>query len=180
LLPLILAIDLFRRKRYQAFRIAFFLIMLGFYLSYLGYVAVPAVGPRFTLHEFEKIDEELPGLIFTNALRAYTNTGEGIPPGTVDPQQIVQRDVFPSGHTLVTLLVMWLAWRYRSRPRWILWITGTLLILGTVYLRYHYVIDLVGGAVFAVMTVLIGKALIRAWQGINFDKTGSSIDIDEV
>jgi membrane-associated phospholipid phosphatase len=165
LLPLVLVIDLYKRKRYQAFRITFFIVILGFYLSYFGYVAVPATGPRFTLHEFESIEEELPGLLLTGSLRIYTNSGESIPEGTVNPQKHVQRDVFPSGHTLVTLLVMWLAWRYRARSRWYLWISGTLLIIATVYLRYHYVIDLVGGFIFAVLTVRLGWFMISWWYG---------------
>ncbi len=163
LLPLILAIDLYRMRRMKAFKTVFMIVMLGFYLSYFGYVAVPAIGPRFTLHDFSATDAELPGLFATSALRAYTNTGESIPGGTEDPASVVQRDVFPSGHTQMTLLVMLLAFRYRSRTRWFLGITGTLLIIATVYLRYHYVIDLVGGALFAILTLQMGAVLDEWW-----------------
>ncbi|MAT39980.1 MAG: hypothetical protein CL946_10295 [Ectothiorhodospiraceae bacterium] len=163
LLPLLLIIDLYKKKRYQAFKLTFMLIVLGFYLSYFGYVAVPAIGPRFTLHDFDEKEKELPGLFFTEALRAYVNSGESIPPGTENPAQVVQRDVFPSGHTLVTLLVMWLAYRYRARTRWFLWVTGSMLIIATVYMRYHYVIDLVGGALFALLAVKLGLVIHNWW-----------------
>lgn len=162
LLPFILVVDFYRKKRMKAFKSVFMLVMLGFYLSYLGYVAVPAIGPRFTQHDFSATDAELPGLLVTSALRVYTNTGESIPPGHPYPAADVQRDVFPSGHTEVTLLVMLLAFRYRARTRWYLAVVGSLLVLATVYLRYHYVIDLIGGTAFAWLTLEIGP-LIDRW-----------------
>lgn len=163
-LPLILAVDLYRKKRMAAFRIVFLTIILGFYLSYLGYVAVPAIGPRFTLHDFATTDTELPGVFATQFLRDYTNTGESIPPGTDDPARKVQRDVFPSGHTQMTLLTIFLAFRYRARTRWPLGIVGSLLVIATVYMRYHYVVDLIGGALFAVLTFQLMKLLDVRWR----------------
>jgi membrane-associated phospholipid phosphatase len=38
-------------------------------------------------------------------------------------------------------------------------INGTLLIAATVYQRYHYVVDLIGGAVFMVLCVLTASPL---------------------
>lgn len=163
-LPLILAVDLYRKKRMAAFRIVFLTIILGFYLSYLGYVAVPAIGPRFTLHDFATTDTELPGVFATQFLRDYTNTGESIPPGTDDPARKVQRDVFPSGHTQMTLLTIFLAFRYRARTRWPLGIVGTLLVVATVYMRYHYAVDLIGGGLFAVLTFQLMKLLDVRWR----------------
>ena len=49
-LPIILALVLLRNKRYLAVDFAAFSIIYGFFLSYLGYFALPGVGPRFTLH----------------------------------------------------------------------------------------------------------------------------------
>jgi membrane-associated phospholipid phosphatase len=163
-LPFILVVDLFRKKRMKAFKNVFLLVMLGFYLSYLGYVAVPAIGPRFTLHDFDQTDAEIPGLLVTSALRVYTNTGESAPPGTEFPAAVIQRDVFPSGHTEITLLVMLLAFRYRARSRWVLLVTGSLLVFATVYLRYHYVIDIIGGALFAWLTVELGPLVDQWWE----------------
>jgi membrane-associated phospholipid phosphatase len=162
-LPLILAIDFYRKKRVKAFKTVFLFVIFGFYLSYLGYVAVPAIGPRFTQHEFEQTDEDLPGMLITPFLRAYTNTGESIPPNTLYPAANVQRDVFPSGHTQVTLIVILLAFRYRARTRWLLGITGTLLIIATVYLRYHYVIDLIAGGLFTWLTFELGAYIDERW-----------------
>lgn len=164
LLPLILTVDLYRKKRMHAFRLVFLTVILGFYLSYIGYVSVPAIGPRFTLHDFHAINEELPGLLLTEPLRVYTDIGESIPPGSENVERNVQRDVFPSGHTQITLIVMIVAFRYRARSRWFLGVVGSLLIIATVYLRYHYVIDLVAGALFAFLTLQVVKFIDPHWM----------------
>jgi membrane-associated phospholipid phosphatase len=39
-----------------------------------------------------------------------------------------------------------------------------MLIISTVYLRYHYVADLIGGALFMILTVWSGKRLYVWWE----------------
>ena len=43
---------------------------------------------------------------------------------------------------MMTLVLMYLSAKYKVRVRYVIYITGTLLIIATVYERYHYVIDL--------------------------------------
>ncbi|OGU73048.1 MAG: hypothetical protein A2V93_07245 [Ignavibacteria bacterium RBG_16_34_14] len=164
LLPILLGLFLLRKKRYLATDYAVFSVVYGFYLSYIGYFALPGVGPRFTLHNFETINEELPGLFLTNPLREFVNIGESIPEGTQNPAEVVQRDVFPSGHTMLTLIVMYLSVRLRSRSKYFFVLVGSLLIIATVYLRYHYVIDLIGGLVLMIFSVWSGKYLFNWWR----------------
>ncbi len=164
LLPIILGLSLLRKDRFVALDFALFSVIYGFYLSYLGYFLLPGIGPRFTLHDFNTINQTLPGLHFTNYLREMTNAAEGIPAGTLNPASVVQRDVFPSGHTMITLIVMYLSVRLRSRSRYFFIPVGTLLIFSTVYLWYHYVIDLIGGFVFAVISLWSGKIFFNWWQ----------------
>lgn len=163
-LPIILILALLRKKRYKASDYAVFSIIYGFYLSYLGYFALPGIGPRFTLHEFKNLNKELPGLVLTEPLREFTNNGESIHKDTPNPADVVQRDVFPSGHTMLTLITMYLAIRLRSRSRYFIVPVGSLLIFATVYLRYHYVIDLIGGAVFMMFSLWSGRLLFNWWQ----------------
>jgi membrane-associated phospholipid phosphatase len=166
LLPLILALVLLRKKRYFACDFAVFSIIYGFYLSYLGYFALPGIGPRFTLHNFANINTELPGIWLTKYLRDFTNIGEAIPDGTLNPAAVVQRDVFPSGHTMITLIVIYLSIKLKSRSRYWLVPMGSLLIFATVYLRYHYVVDLIGGFLFAVFSLWSGKLIFNWWRRI--------------
>ncbi|HSR18741.1 MAG TPA: hypothetical protein VLM39_11680, partial [Ignavibacteriaceae bacterium] len=48
ILPIILGIALQRKKRYEALDYAVFSVIYGFFLSYIGYFALPGIGPRFT------------------------------------------------------------------------------------------------------------------------------------
>ena len=64
-----------------------------------------------------------------------------------------QRDVFPSGHTMMTLVLIYLSTRFRAKVRLFIYVIGSLLIVATVYQRYHYVIDLIAGAAFMVLCV---------------------------
>ena len=166
ILFIILGVELYRRYAIEDFDKAAFLIVYGFYLSYLGYFSLPGVGPRFTLHDFAMLETELPGVLLTNFLRSIINAGESIPNIHDHAIDFVQRDVFPSGHAQLTIIVMALAFRYRLKARWILLTLGSLLIVATVYLRYHYVVDLVAGALLAWFTLWSGDKLEMWWRRV--------------
>jgi len=165
-LPVILGANLIINKNIKGLTYTTFIIVYGFYLSYLGYFLWPGIGPRFTLHNFGNTSLELPGLFITDFLREFVNSGEGIPAGTLNPAQVVQRDVFPSGHTQMTLLSMYLAYKFNAGSKKFIIPAGVLLIIGTVYLRYHYFIDLVGGALFMVLTLITGHYIYNKWAAI--------------
>lgn len=161
-LPMILGVALYFQGKIREAEYVIFSVVFGFFLSYIGYFIFPAVGPRFTLHDFYTTDAELPGIFLTTIIRDILNIGESIPPGTKEAILYVQRDVFPSGHTMMTAMVMYFAVKYSSRHRVFLLITGALLIFATVYLRYHYVVDVVGGLVFLLFSLVLGKWFFSA------------------
>jgi len=163
ILFIILGVELYRRYTIKDFDHGAFLIVYGFYLSYLGYFLLPAIGPRFTLHDFYAINEELPGLFLTSWMRDFINAGESISFSTADAAGLVQRDVFPSGHTQLTLIVVYLSHKFKLRTRWIITVITGLLIIGTIYLRYHYVVDLFGGVLFFMFTIWSGR-IIQSWR----------------
>ncbi len=165
-----LAIELYARKQIENFAFSTFTISYGFYLSYIGYLFFPGIGPRFTLHEFSLTDIELPGIWATTFLRDIINAGESIPKGAANAMTLAQRDVFPSGHTEMTLIVLYFAHKYKLKSRYVLYIAGTLLIIATVYLRYHYVIDLIAGAVFMIVTVSTAPRIARWWENLKTPK----------
>lgn len=163
LLFIVMGVEVYRRYPVERFDHAAFLVVYGFYLSYLGYFLLPAIGPRFTLHDFAQLDHELPGIFFTGPMRAFINAGESIPKDLSLAKELAQRDVFPSGHTQMTLVVIYLAFRNELWSRWFLVVLGSLLIVGTVYLRYHYVVDVVGGVLFFLLTIWSGNKIEGWW-----------------
>ncbi|NTV46764.1 MAG: phosphatase PAP2 family protein [Chlorobiales bacterium] len=143
LVTIITSVVLLRQKRYKEFQAATFLVVYGFLLSYIGYFFTPAVGPRYTLHNIALTDTELPGIFMAEPLRNLLLYLEG-PLAT---------NTFPSGHTDLTLCSLYIAWMYDKKLFKIMLPIGLSIIFATVYLRYHYVIDLIGGAIFFVFTV---------------------------
>jgi membrane-associated phospholipid phosphatase len=162
----VIGLELYLQKDRSRFGYFRFTIVYGFFISYLSYFLFPAVGPRFTLYDFSKINSELPGLFFTPFLRWFVNIFESIHSGMSNSIALAsaQRDVFPSGHTMMTLAAIALAWKYRLRVRHYILAVGIMLIFATVYLRYHYLIDVVAGAILAIPCLLTSGRMERLLQ----------------
>lgn len=139
-LPIVLALLLYRSERLKEFDFFALIMVYGFYLSYIGYFLVPAIGPRFTLNHLQTFP--LKGLFLTEIIRH-----------TLDSLENIQRDAFPSGHTAMTFLTMYYAAKYHKKYFYVLLIVGSSLILSTVYLRYHYVADVLGGIAMAFIVI---------------------------
>jgi len=154
LLPIILGVVLWRSERLEEFHFWVFIVVVGFYLSYLGYIAVPAIGPRFLPEIVQAQTQPLTGVWLFHSLRAALDRAEGI-----------TRDCFPSGHTELTLLVLCYARRFHRKTFWCLLPIGTCIVMSTVYLRYHYVIDVVAGALVTAAIVMTAKPLYRVLGG---------------
>ncbi len=158
LMPFFYAMELYLWKRYDELKFATFLVLTGFYLSFFGYLILPAIGPRFTLHSFANLNNDIPGLFLTNTLRDLINIGESIYPGDIrNPELIAQRDAFPSGHTIVISLITYCSFRLKSKSFRFYLPYSLLMIFSTVYLRYHYVIDLITGIGISAITILLGE-----------------------
>jgi membrane-associated phospholipid phosphatase len=67
---------------------------------------------------------------------------------------------------MLTLITIYLSVKLKSRSRFWLVPIGCLLIFSTVYLRYHYVIDLIGGFLFAAFSLWSGKIIFNWWRRI--------------
>ncbi len=152
LMPIALASVLFLKKRQREFETAVFALLLCFYLSYIGYLLVPAVGPRFTLNHLQTAG------LKAGPLTAWVQQ-------TLDGFEHNKTDAFPSGHTAVALVSLFYAGKYREKVLvGILVPCVTALIISTVYLRYHYVIDVIAGILLAVATILIAPGMQRIFE----------------
>lgn len=144
LIPFALGITLYRKEKKTEFERALFFIMLCFYLSYIGYLLFPALGPRYTMAHLQTRD--LQEWLVAEHIRTVLNALEGI-----------KRDAFPSGHTGIALTVLYLAHRFERRLFFILLPVVTALVFSTVYCRYHYVVDVIGGMVLTLITIIMGE-----------------------
>jgi len=150
-LPVTLAMVLYAKDRMAEFHMSVFVLAFGYYLSFVGYILFPAIGPRFTLTHLQTVPLE--GSFLTDLVRDGLNALEHN-----------KRDCMPSGHTQIVLMLLYLAHRH-ERPLFSIFLPVICaLILSTVYLRYHYIIDLFAGAAMAVVCIIIGPRLYVWWN----------------
>lgn len=148
-----LAVVLFVKNKQEEFDTAVFGLILCFYLSYVGYILFPAVGPRFTL-----ADLQITGLQASSLTAAIQNTLNGL--------EHNKTDAFPSGHTAVALMTLYYAWKSREKAlAWTLLPFVSGLIFSTVYLRYHYVVDVIAGVLLFAATIYLTPKLHKGLSG---------------
>lgn len=150
-LPVIFIVTLYLKGRRSEFDESMFVLAFGYYVSFIGYILFPAIGPRYTMANLYSVPLE--GSFLTDFVRDVLNALEHN-----------KRDCMPSGHTQVVLMVLYLAYRYEKVLFYLFFPIVCGLILSTVYLRYHYVIDLFVGAAFAVGCIIIGPRFYRWWK----------------
>jgi membrane-associated phospholipid phosphatase len=150
-LPVSLIATLYLKNKMAEFDESVFILAVGYYLSFIGYILFPAIGPRFTLTSLYSVPLE--GSFITDWVRDVLNALEHN-----------KRDCMPSGHTQIVLMVLSLAHRYEKVLFYIFLPIVCGLVLSTVYLRYHYVFDLIVGVLFAVGSMFIAPRLYKLWK----------------
>jgi membrane-associated phospholipid phosphatase len=150
-LPVILIVTLCLKNHLKEFDQSLFILTFSYYISFIGYIIFPAIGPRFTLANLQSIPLE--GSLFTDLVR-----------DTLNALEHNKRDCMPSGHTQISLIVLFLAYKHNRLIFNIFLPIVCGLILSTVYLRYHYVIDIFAGFVIAVGCIIIGPFLHKWWN----------------
>tara|TARA_B110000444_G_scaffold91671_1_gene86617 strand:- start:4725 stop:5153 length:429 start_codon:yes stop_codon:yes gene_type:complete len=136
-----------------AFRETTVSIILTFYIGYIGYVIFPAVGPKFTLsHLFEK---SLTGSYITDQISTLMDYEISI---------FTRRDCFPSLHNGIILLILLFAFKHKRSFGLLFLPFAISLFISTLYLRYHYFVDMIAGYILAISMFLIGPKLHRWWS----------------
>ncbi len=149
--PVVLGLIFYFKQEWEILRKYAVAIVICFYLGYLGYLLVPAIGPR--LYRPEIYSQELQSSSFSQQLR-----------DTLDFLQPTQRDCFPSLHNAITLLVLIFGFRYHRKFFWGFLPFGLGLFLGTIYLRYHYGVDLLFGWLLGLICFWKSADLNRWWE----------------
>lgn len=139
-----------------------FCFVLCIYLSYLGYYIIPATGPNIDKYQLYEFAEPLEGLFLATEMRA-----------TMFSIEKIKQDCFPSGHTAVALLAFLLAKRYAKRLVPYLAPLVVALIFSTVYLRYHYVADVLAGVILAYISAIYGVKIHEKFERSTWGNHGN-------
>jgi membrane-associated phospholipid phosphatase len=145
---LLLGIVLWVRKPRQEFRYGTFVIAATFLISYLGYLLMPARGPRFM--DYAALHPPLRGLWMFQTFQGVLDNLEG-----------AQYDCFPSGHVAVVLVGCHVARKISPPVFYVFSAFAALITFSTVYLRYHYVIDVIAGMVLAIAVMAAAPLIYR-------------------
>lgn len=147
--PAILGIALYRKADKSGWRVLLLGMSLVAFSGFTLYILVPAVGPMRAMSDAYSVDLQR---------RAMASAAS-----TLHETFRVSRDVFPSLHVGMTTLYLLIAWRFARRLFWILLPFIAALWFSTLYLRYHYVIDLIAGMALAVVAYVVSIPVGRRW-----------------
>lgn len=137
--------------RRQVFRELLFTFTLTGFVGYVGYLLVPIIGPRYYFRAEYSV--ALHGALAEVAGRV----------SEMDALRSGQpRNCFPSLHTAWGLIVLIHAHRHFTSLFFAYLLPVGSLVVATLYLRFHYAIDLIAGAILAiVMSRLTPRLLAR-------------------
>jgi hypothetical protein len=131
-------------------------------IGQLGYLLVPAVGPGASYDGFTHAQA---GRYFWPLVERSVNDAGAL------------RDVFPSLHTAAPLFLALFSFRHRqTRPYRYSWpivaVVTSQIVIATMFLRWHYAIDVVVGAALAIGADLVSPRLVtleaRARPALSF------------
>jgi membrane-associated phospholipid phosphatase len=146
---LLVAALLWIGRRRPDFRYYAFVVSFGFLASYVGYFLVPVRGPRFLLAHLQHLN--LSGLWLFDGMQH-----------ALDRLESAHYDCFPSGHTELTLIAWWSSRRISVKLFGAYSVYTVLIILATIYLRYHYTIDVFAGAALAAVVLAVAPGVYNA------------------
>jgi len=153
LFPLFILTRLSVRGDRAQFREVAVALLLTYSIGLIGYLTVPAIGPRYAFAP--RFDAPLTGLWFTPlAAQAWRS------------MQAIDRDCFPSLHVALSTVSLVYLWRLRNwrHGRAILAVSTPIIVglwLSTLYLRYHYAVDVLAGFALAALVVWVAPRLSR-------------------
>lgn len=122
---------IYAREDKSVFRRLVLSAVLMYFISFAVYLGFPTEGPRHALSNFQPPPH---GAIFSWLVRTIQG-GAG-----------VHGNAFPSSHVALAVICTAFAWRYLSRTRAFFTICTCLICLSAVYDGYHYLSDVVAGA----------------------------------
>jgi membrane-associated phospholipid phosphatase len=149
---LILGAILYHRREWRSYWAVMTYSAVGYSIGYVIATIFPVQSPWFTLAGMWHAD--LAGGPFTALINLIEKCGR------------VHGAAFPSQHVAGAMAALWGAWRHR---RWLFWVFLPFVICmcaSTVYVRNHYVADVLAGMVTGTLGYFIGVWLMRSRVGL--------------
>jgi membrane-associated phospholipid phosphatase len=140
----------FWKNRLNEWSLLVLTITLTLFSGYILYIFFPAVGPGVYLADL--FTKTLDGAQITESTKAFVST-HGFAKGT-----------FPSLHVACSSVYLYFAYK-NSKILFIIFLPLVVsLWLSTVYLRHHYIIDLLAGFCLAIITIALANFIYKKWN----------------
>ncbi len=150
-ITVILVMYMYYKGEEREFRTVMLTMMLCYYGGYMLYILLPAAPPRLALADMYSINIFKGTSLISDSARKVVNISASS-----------ARGAFPSLHCTITFLTLGMAWRFHKILFWIFLPIGISLIVATVYLRHHYIVDIYAG-LFLCMAVWWLTPKIDTW-----------------
>lgn len=123
-----------------------FRVLCSFLLFYVIFIFVPVSGPQF----YFPTESDVPdGYLFSKLMRSIQDAGEQA------------TGAFPSSHVGLCLIYMYIFYKYLRKCFFCILPVAILLIASTVYIKAHYLIDVVGAFVLTPPIWLLSGFILK-------------------
>ena len=139
---------LYTWKNKQAFYELTLSTAFTYFLAYLIYLLFPTEGPHHTMAALDKVPH---GAMFNSMVRLIQHHAG------------VHGNAFPSGHVASAFVSTFFAWRYLPRLGLVLTPFFILICISSIYDNYHYLSDVIGGMVIAVLGIMVTWSLFEGY-----------------
>lgn len=151
-------LSLWRHRHKESFYAGLFTI---YWIGFLSYTFIPAEGPYIAIQELAE-NPLRDGLYWSASIYDFVllnNNGA---------------DVFPSLHCAISAFCLCFDWKH-SRSRFCRFLPLTLAIwISTIYLGYHYLIDLIAGSLLTLFALILAETIHRK-SGEKYQESHSSL-----
>lgn len=131
---------------------------LTFFVGFFVFIAIPVAGPYY---EFARI-EASETFLMPKVVQWVLNRGSSV--GTA----------FPSSHVSIATACLFMAWRYFRPLGRILIVLVPLMAAGAVYGGFHYLIDVIAGALLGILCSTVGHRYTLALSGAKEPSEGTT------
>jgi membrane-associated phospholipid phosphatase len=132
---------------------AMFYCLCSFFVYYVIFTLVPVAGPQFY---YSCPDNQVPeGYIFSALMRSIQDLGEK-PTGA-----------FPSSHVGLTIIAMILLYKNARKYFYAILPAAIVLVASTVYIKAHYLIDVVVAIIVTPFIFILSKLIFRIFKRCN-------------
>jgi membrane-associated phospholipid phosphatase len=127
-------------------------LLISFFISYVIFSLFPIEGPRYALASHYNV--HFNGFLFKRITAILENTA------------MLHGGAFPSAHCSAATVMLVLSFKYDKKL--FLWVAPIIITLyiATVYGRYHYPTDVIGGMIVGLIGVWLYWPIKRLWENV--------------